>query len=82
MEKKIDLFLVGVESRLRIHPAEDSTLLPETKLLPRLREMKLRHTGQSEGYETMMKGSADIASEVTKQPLCHNNINCLIIGNI
>ena len=28
--------------------------------------MKLSHTSQSEGYETMTQGSSDIASEVRK----------------
>ena len=54
----------GIECRLRIHSPEDAALIAETNLLPRLREMKLRHTAQSEGYETMTQGSSDIVSEV------------------
>ena len=62
--KIIYFCLSGVDSRLRICPPEDATLLPETKLLPRLREMKLRNTAQSEGYETMTQHSSDMTTEV------------------
>ena len=56
---------LGFQSYLRIDPAEDVALLSETNPLSRLREMKLRHTAQSEGYETMTQDSSDIVSEVT-----------------
>ena len=62
------LSLLGFQPYLRIHPPEDVTLPPETDLLSRLREMKLRHTAQSEGYDTMTQYSSDIVSEVK---LCH-----------
>ena len=55
---------LGVESRLKIRPPEDVTLLPKTELLPRLRGMKLHHTAQSEGYDTMTLDNSDIVSEV------------------
>ena len=48
----------------KIHPPEDATLIAETELLPRLREMKLRTTAQSEGYETMTQHSSEDMSEV------------------
>ena len=54
----------GIECRLKIHHPQDDTLLMETKLSSRLREMKLRHTARSEGYETMTEHSSDIVSEV------------------
>ena len=63
MDKDNLLYLAGVEAHLHIHTSEDVT---ETKLLSRLREMELRHTAQSEGYETMTHGSSDITSEVKK----------------
>ena len=56
----------GVEAQLRIAALDDVTLPAETDLLPRLREMKLRHFAQSEGYETMTQYSSDIVSEVTR----------------
>ena len=59
---------LGVEALLKIHPPEDATHLSETELLPRLRGMKLRHTAQSEGYETMTQDSSDIVSEVNNLP--------------
>ena len=55
---------LGFQSCLRIDPPKDVTLPPERDLLPRLREMRLRHTAQSEGYETMTQYSSDIVSEV------------------
>ena len=56
---------LDVEAQLRITAFDDVTLPAETDLLSRLREMKLRHFAQSEGYETMMQYSSDIISEVT-----------------
>ena len=52
---------LGVEAQLSINTSGDTT---ETKLPSRLRETKLRHTAQSEGYETMTQYSSDIVSEV------------------
>ena len=58
------LLLLGIPSRVRIHPPEHATLLPETELLPKLLKIKLRPTAQSEGYDTMTQHSSDITSEV------------------
>ena len=46
------LFLLGVEPHLKIQSSGD-VILTETDLLPKLQEMKLNQTPQSEGYETM-----------------------------
>ena len=62
----------GFQSQLIIHLPEDVTFLSETHLLPRLREMKLRHTAQSEGHETMTQGSSDIVSQVKKRIFAMN----------
>ena len=57
---------LDVEAQLRIATFDDVTLPAETDLLSRLREMKLRHFAQSEGYETMTQYSSDIVSEVAR----------------
>ena len=60
----VKLIRLGVEALIRLHPPQDATYLSELELLPRLREIKLRHTAQSEGYETMTQHSIDTVSEV------------------
>ena len=57
---------LGAEAQLRIATFDDATLPTETGLLSRLPEMTLRHTAQSEGYETMTQHSSDMVSEVTR----------------
>ena len=55
---------VGIQAQLKIRPPEDTPFLQQVGLLSRVRETKLRHKAQSEGYETMTQHSSDIASEV------------------
>ena len=62
----LGILLSGIEVRPRIATVEDATLPKETDLLSKLPEMTLRHTAQSEGYETMMQHSLDIVSEVNR----------------
>ena len=56
----IYLYLVslGVRSRIRIHPPDNVTLVPEIYLV----QVK---TTKSEGYETMTQHSSDVMSEVS-----------------
>ena len=61
----LQLARLGVETQLRTRLLDDGAPLPETDQLVTLRQ-KLRHTAQSEGYETMTQGSSDIVSEVNK----------------
>ena len=63
---------------MRIHPPEGATLPPEPDLLPKKRE-KLRHTVQSEGYETMTQHSVDTASEVKHYKIYHKTFFILTL---
>ena len=61
----LHLAVSGLQTLLRIRLLDDVTSLSETGLLPRLRELKLHHKWQSEGYESMTQQSSDIMSEVS-----------------
>ena len=66
---------------MKIHRPEGATLPSELELLPKLHK-KLRHTMQSEGYETMTQTSIDTASEVKHisiLPLLASPITCFAL---
>ena len=61
------MYILGVETQLRIHPLEGAALKPEPELLSR-KQKKFQHmTGQSEGYGTRTthrSSQSDLSYEV------------------